>query len=251
MRLEVDGGVATLLIDRPQARNALARQTMRELDDALSSIPESGARLVVIRGAGEHAFCSGGDLKELEHMRSEADAAEMARAMRATLDRIPRLAVPVIAALNGDAFGGGGELAIACDFRVAAGHARIGFAQITLGLMPAWGASERLAALVGRGRALYMLSTGVTMSAGEARELGLIEEVFSSEKFDEDVRELAQKIAAAPAPALAGIKASVNAVRPHQNPELADDTISAFAKTWADPAHWDAVANIERRRRNR
>jgi len=250
LRLEVDGGVATLLIDRPQARNALATQTMRELDETLGSIQQSGARLLVIRGSGERAFCAGGDLKELEHMRSETAAAEMAQAMRATLDRIPRLPIPVIAALNGDAFGGGAELALACDFRVAAGHARIGFAQITLGLMPAWGASERLAALVGRGRALYMLLTGVIMSAAEAKDLGLIEVVYPDDSFDAGVGELARKIADAPAPALAGIKASVGAVRPHHNPELADETIAAFAKTWADPAHWDAVAKMERKRRN-
>jgi len=89
LRLEMDGGVATLLIDRPQARNALATQTMRELDQTLGSIQEGGARVLVIRGAGDRAFCAGGDLKELEHMRSEKAAAEMAHAMRATLDRAP------------------------------------------------------------------------------------------------------------------------------------------------------------------
>jgi len=251
LRVVVDGGVATLVIDRPQARNALARQTMRELDDVLGSINESGARVLVIRGAGARAFCAGGDLKELEHIRSESEAADMAAAMRATLDRIPKLAMPVIAAINGDALGGGAELAVACDFRVAADHARIGFAQISLGLMPAWGASERLAALVGRGRALYMLFSGAIISAGESKALGLVEEVYAGESFDERVGELARKIAAAPPDALAGIKATVNAVRPHHNPELAGETIAAFAKTWADPAHWDAAANLERRRRDR
>jgi enoyl-CoA hydratase len=249
LRLDVDGGVATLVIDRPQARNALARQTMRELDEVLGSIQDTGARVLVVRGAGERAFCAGGDLKELEHMRSETDAAEMARTMRATLDRIPKLPIPVIAAVNGDALGGGAELAVACDFRVAADHARIGFAQISLGLMPAWGASERLAALVGRGRALYMLFSGATMSAAEAKDLGLVEAVYTRESFDDQVGELARKIAAAPPAALAGIKATVNAVRAHHNPELAGETIAAFAKTWADPAHWDAVEKMERRRR--
>lgn len=251
LRLEMDGGVATLLIDRPQARNALAQQTMRELDDTLGSILESGAHVLVIRGAGERAFCAGGDLKELELMRSEEGAADMARAMRTTLDRIPQLPIPVIAALNGDALGGGAELAVACDFRVAADHARIGFAQITLGLMPAWGATERLAALVGRGRALYMLLSGEVMSAGKARKLGLVEAVCPTSTFDEELRKLTQTIAAAPASAVSGIKASVNAVRAHRNPELADETIEAFARTWVDPAHWDALEKMERRRRDR
>src|SRR2546426_5243907 len=132
LRLTVEGGVATIAIDRPQARNALAIQTMRELDEALTAVGDRDIKLLVIRGAGDRAFCAGGDLKELEHMRSEAKAAEMAHFMRATLDRIPKLPMPVVAALNGDAFGGGAELAVACDFRIAAAHARIGFTQITL-----------------------------------------------------------------------------------------------------------------------
>jgi enoyl-CoA hydratase/carnithine racemase len=251
LRLTVEGGVATIAIDRPQARNALSTQTMRELDEALAGIGDRDVKVLVIRGAGDRAFCAGGDLKELEHMRSEARAAEMAHAMRATLDRIPQLAIPVVAALNGDAFGGGADLAVACDFRVAAAHARIGFTQITLGLMPAWGASERLAALVGRGRAMNMLVTGRTMTAAEAEELGLVEEVFPSDAFDEHLGLLTQSIAAAPAAALEGIKASVNAVRPHRNPELAGITVGAFARTWADPAHWEAVAKMERQRQKR
>lgn len=251
LRLEIDGGVATLLIDRPEARNALATRTMRELDTALDAVRKTNARMLVIRGAGQLAFCAGGDLKELEHMRSEASAAEMARTMRATLDRIPQLPIPVIAALNGDAFGGGAELAVACDFRVAASHARIGFTQVTLGLMPAWGASERLAALVGRGRAMSMLLTGRTMDAAEAMGLGLVEDVYPSATFDDQLAALARTIASAPAASLAGIKASVNAVRPHRNPELEDPTVEAFARTWADPAHWEAVARMEIRRRGK
>src|SRR3981189_1469078 len=111
LKLEVVGGVATLSIDRPRSRNALALQTMAELDQALETVRPERARVLVIRGVGEKAFCAGGDIKELEHMRSEEDAAAMAHRMRATLDRIPQLAIPVIAGLNGDALGGGAELA--------------------------------------------------------------------------------------------------------------------------------------------
>jgi enoyl-CoA hydratase len=251
LRLEVVDGVATLSIDRPQARNALALQTMGELDEALETVRTERARVLVIRGAGDKAFCAGGDLKELEHLRSEADAAAMAHQMRAILDRIPQLAIPVIAGLNGDALGGGAELAIACDFRVAAAHARIGFPQISLGLMPAWGASERLASLVGRGRALTILLGGQLMPAAEAQQVGLVEIVVSSSQFDEKLNELATRIAAAPPAAVAGIKSSVNAIQPHRNPELADTTIDAFARVWADPGHWEAVEKMENRRRKK
>lgn len=249
--LEVQHGVATLSINRPASRNALALQTMAELDQALDEACAGEARVMVIRGVGTLAFCAGGDLKELEHMRSEADAFAMARRMRATLDRIPGLVIPVIAGLNGDALGGGAELAVACDFRVAAAHARFGFAQIKLGLMPAWGASERLAALVGRGRALHLLLTGRTLTADEGMRAGMIEEVLPSEEFDERLAALALAIAQAPPGAVAGIKSSVGAVRPHRNPELAEPTVEAFARTWSDPAHWEAVAKMERQRRER
>ena len=251
LKLEVGGGVAMLVIDRPGARNALALQTMDELDEALEAVRLQRARVLVIRGAGEKAFCAGGDIKELESMRSESEAAAMAHRMRATLDRIPQLAIPVIAGLNGDALGGGAELAIACDFRVAAEHARIGFPQITLGLMPAWGASERLASLIGRARALSVLLGGQPLPAAEALQLGLVEEVVPSAKFEGRLNDLAQAIAAAPPAAVAGIKSSVSAVRPHRNPELADTTVEAFARTWADPAHWEAVEKMEKRRREK
>ena len=243
--------MATLTIDRPQVRNALALQTMHELEQALETVASSDARVLVIRGAGDRAFCAGGDLNELEHLRSEADATAMARKMRATLDLIPALPMPVIAGINGDALGGGAEVVVACDLRVAAEHARIAFAQVTLGLMPAWGASERLAALVGRGRAMSMLITGRTMTAREAHELGLVEDVYPSDEFDSRLSSLARAVAAAPLPALAGIKASINAIVPHRHPDLAEETIAKFAKTWADPAHWDAVAKMERRRQKK
>jgi len=248
---EVEDGVATLSINRPQARNALALQTMAELDESLDLARRERARVIVIRGVGDLAFCAGGDLKELERMRSEEEAVEMAQRMRATLDKIPQLAIPVIAALNGDALGGGAELAIACDFRLAASHARIGFAQINLGLMPAWGASERLAALTGRGRALSILLGGDTLTAQRAFQLGLVEEVVPKDRFARRVAELALTIASAPPAAVAGIKSSVNAIHPHRHPALADETIAAFARTWADPAHWEAVERMEKRRRQK
>ncbi|HET7420513.1 MAG TPA: enoyl-CoA hydratase/isomerase family protein [Candidatus Dormibacteraeota bacterium] len=248
--LEVHDGVATITINRPQARNALTLQTMAELDEAISSLG-GGARVAVIRGAGDRAFCAGGDLKELEGMRSAEEAAGMARRMRATLDRLPQLAIPVIAGINGDALGGGAELAIACDFRVAASHARFGFPQISLGLMLAWGATERLAALVGRGRSLHALLTGRIYTAPEAFSAGILEEVVPADRFDERLRSLAGTIAAAPPDAVAGIKRSVNAIHPHHNPELAEDTVEAFAQTWADPAHWDRAAEMEKRRQER
>lgn len=248
LTLEVQRGVATLSINRPKSRNALALQTMAELDQALDAVMAGRARVLVVRGVGAKAFCAGGDLKELEQMRSAVDAAAMARRMRATLDRLPQLPIPVIAGLNGDALGGGAELAVACDFRVAVSHARISFAQVTLGIMPAWGATERLAELVGRARALRLLLGGQAVSATDALQVGLVEEVVPSEDFDKRLAEVARSIADAPPATVAGIKRSVDAVRPHRHPELAAGAIEAFADAWAHPAHWKALESMEKLR---
>ena len=250
LRIVSNGGVVTIAIDRPQARNALNLATMRALGSALDKLERGRARVVVIRGAGDKAFCAGGDLKELEHMRSAEQAAQMARTMRTTLDRLSQLRMPVIAALNGDALGGGAELALACDFRIAAAHARIGFPQVNLGLIPAWGAPERLAALIGRARALHTMLTGTALTAEEALHVGLVEEVASSDRFEARMQQLAEYIAAAPPAAVTGIKRSVDSVRPQRNPELAEKAIAEFARTWAAPAHWRAVEKMEKRRRD-
>ena len=247
--LEVNDGVATLSINRPESRNALALRTMSELDSALDQLAGLGARVVVVRGVGAQAFCAGGDLKELETMRDEADAVAMARRMRATLDRLPQLDIPVIAGLNGDALGGGAELAIACDFRIAAAHARLGFAQINLGLMPAWGAPERLVSLVGRGRALHLLLSGRTMSAVEGFAAGVIEAVVDSDGFDERLSTVARAIADAPVDAVAGIKRAVGSVSPHRSPDNAERSIAEFARTWTADAHWKSVERLARERR--
>jgi enoyl-CoA hydratase/carnithine racemase len=249
LRVEIARGVATIVINRPSARNALALGTMAEIDEALTEIERQKARVVVVRGASDKAFCAGGDLKELEHMRSAEDAAGMASRMRRTLDRVTALAVPVIGAINGDAFGGGAELALACDFRIAARHARIGFTQISLGLMPAWGASERLAALVGRGKALHMLLTGRVFAADEALGVGLVEEVVDGAGFDARIAEVARSIATASPTAVAGIKRSVDSVRAHRHPELAESAVATFTRTWTAPAHWRAVERMEKRRK--
>ena len=145
--LEFDDGLAVLTIDRPHARNAISLETMGQLENALDAAAD--ARALVIRGAGDRAFVSGGDLKELSALRTEEDASAMAKRMRTICDRLASFPAPVIAALNGHAFGGGAEVAVAADIRVAADDIKIAFNQVELEIMPAWGGAERLAALVG------------------------------------------------------------------------------------------------------
>jgi len=249
VRVERRGAVAIVTIDRPHARNAIGLGTMDELDAAFAGLAGSDAAAAVLTGAGDRAFVAGGDLRELESVRDERFGAEMALRMRAVLDRIADSPFPVIAALNGAALGGGAEVAVACDFRIAAADARIGFTQILLGVTPAWGGLERLTQLVGRARALYLTTTGRVLSAPEAFSFGLVEEVVERAGFEERWLALAGQVASAPRSALGGIKATLAAYQPASHPELAEAAAGRFARAWADPRHWEMAAELERRRK--
>jgi enoyl-CoA hydratase/carnithine racemase len=249
VRLERDGYLTVLTIDRPAARNAIGLATMATLRHAIETVRASDARVLAVRGGGDRVFVSGGDLKELSALRTAADAQEMAATMREALDLLAGLDIPVIGVLNGDAYGGGCEVAISCDFRVAADDIRLGFNQVTLDIMPAWGGIERLVATVGRGRAMYLLSTGRILTAAEALALGLVEEVIPRSEFEVGWRRIALGLAASSPIALNTIKAQVGTVAPPCRPELAGPATAGFAATWVSDGHWEAVARLEERRR--
>ncbi|MGE2815832.1 enoyl-CoA hydratase/isomerase family protein [Mycobacterium heidelbergense] len=233
--LEVDDGLAVLTIDRPHARNAIALDTMDQLEKALDAA--AGARALVIKGAGDRAFVSGGDLKELSTLRTEQDAAAMAKRMRSICDQLAGFPAPVVAALNGHAFGGGAEVAVAADIRVAADDIKIAFNQVELEIMPAWGGAERLAALVGKGRALLLAGTGTTLSAVEAERIGLVDLVLPRPSFDEGWRSVARSLARHPA---TEIKRVIRGVSP-------DEAIASFARLWVADAHWRAAERVMNR----
>ena len=249
VRLDHDGPVTVLTIDRPEARNAIARATIRELADAIDEVERSAARVLVVTGAGTRVFVAGGDLKELAAIRTHDEAVEMATTMRSVLDRLATLPVPVLAAVNGDAYGGGAEVAVACDIRIAADDVRCGFNQVALGIMPAWGGIERLTALVGRGRALALMTTGRILGADEALAQGLFDDVIPRERFEAHWRETAAQIACAPRDALVGIKSAQRAAFPTARPDLAADAIDSFAHTWVADTHWQMVEEAAERRR--
>jgi enoyl-CoA hydratase/carnithine racemase len=252
IRFEQDGRVLVMTVDRPQASNALAASTMEELGGHLAALEaREDVHCAVITGAGERAFISGGDLKELESRRDEAFATSMAHSMRASLDRISALPIPVIAAINGAALGGGAEVAMACDFRIACDEARIGFTHTLMGLIPAWGGIERLATSTGRSRALYLLTTGRVLSGREAAAWGLVEESVPRSDFEMRWRELAQQVAEAPRHVLAGLKAAMQAAHPGSRPDLAAAAVASFARAWTHPRHWEMAAARERSRQAR
>ncbi|WP_280366039.1 enoyl-CoA hydratase/isomerase family protein [Nocardia wallacei] len=235
VELELDDGLAVVTINRPHARNAIAPDTMDQLDEAIDAA--AGARALVLTGAGDRAFVSGGDLKELAALRTEAQAAEMAWRMRGICDRLAAFPGPVVAALNGHALGGGAEVAVAADIRIAADDIKIGFNQVSLAIMPAWGGAERLAALVGRSRALLLAGSGAILDAAAAERAGLVDRVLPRAEFDQGWRALARALATAPA---ADIKRVIGGVPPAE-------AVAAFARLWVADEHWVAADRVMNR----
>jgi enoyl-CoA hydratase/carnithine racemase len=215
---------------------------MAELSVVVDELTEDPPSVLGLRGAGEKAFVSGGDLNELASIRGVEEASEMAWQMRIVLDRIAALPSIVIAELNGYALGGGAELAISADFRLAADDIRIGFSQITLGITPAWGGIERLVTLIGRSRATYLISTGQLISSAEAALWGLVEEVVPRVSFEERSAELRERIASHPIGALRCMKAIACQVQPSIHEPTAAEAVQRFADTWVSDEHWAAVS---------
>jgi enoyl-CoA hydratase/carnithine racemase len=249
LRLEIEAGVGVVTIDRPDVRNAIGLATVDELESALDHALESGATVLVLRGAGERVFVSGGDLKELGAIRTYDDAVGMASRVRRVLDRVATFPVPVIAALNGHALGGGAEVAIAADIRVAADDIKIGFNQVNLGIMPAWGGAERLAQAVGRSRALLAIATGEVYDAPTAQRVGLVDVVVPRATFDGEWRALARRMATTAPGTTRAVKSVIAAAAPSLHPELEPDATDSFARLWSAEAHWEAVEALKEARR--
>ncbi len=233
--LEWDGALAVITIDRPHARNAISLETMDQLDKALDGA--QGAQALVIRGAGDRAFVSGGDLKELSALRTEPDASAMAFRMRSICDRIAGTPAPTIAALNGHALGGGAEVAVAADIRLAADDIKIGFNQVALAIMPAWGGAERLTALVGYSKALLLAGTGTVLDAADAERIGLVDRVLPRESFEQDWRAIAQSLATRPAGEIKRVMKGVPTT----------EAVAAFARLWVADEHWAAADKVMKR----
>ena len=233
--LEFDDGLAVVTIDRPHARNAISLETMDQLEKALDGA--DGAAALVITGAGEKAFVSGGDLKELSALRTEAEASAMAFRMRTICDRIAGFPGPTIAALNGHALGGGAEFAVAADIRIAADDIKIGFNQVALKIMPAWGGAERLTKLIGRSKALLLAGTGSVLGAAEAERIGLIDRVQPRSSFDEGWRTNARALATRPA---GEIKRVIDGAS-------TTEAVAAFAHLWVSDEHWAAADKVMKR----
>jgi len=194
--LTVDGAVATVTLNRPAAMNAMGRRFAEDLERALGDLRTlSGVRAVVMTGAGDRAFSVGGDIKERGAMSLDERWNHALRLGRC-FDEIEALPVPVIAAVNGFALGGGMELAVACDIRVASDRAEVGLTEVRIGVFPGAGGPARLTRLVGKGVAKLVLFSGRRFRAPEARALGLVDVVVPHDRLLAEARGLADEIAA-------------------------------------------------------
>jgi enoyl-CoA hydratase len=188
--------ITTVTVDRPKKLNAMTRETLQELEqvfDALAS--DDAVRAVIVTGAGDKAFVAGADIKELAE-ESATTGHLAAQRGQETFRKIEALGKPVVAAINGFALGGGLELALACHLRVASENAKLGLPEVTLGVIPGYGGSQRLARLVGRGRALELILTGAHIDASEAHRIGLVNRVVPATELLSETEKLVRKIIA-------------------------------------------------------
>jgi enoyl-CoA hydratase len=242
-------GIGLLTINRPGVHNAIGLTTIPELARVLDYLEASPTlSVLVLTGAGDKTFVSGGDLKELEQLTTHQAAASMSRQMQTLMARLSNLPMPAIGAINGDSFGGGCEVALACDIRIASRRARFAFKQVTIGITPAWGGRSRLVELVGRSVALRLMLTGEVIDAVEAMRIGLVDSVVEPASLRDSASALARQIAANPNGAVRAIKYQVNNGRSLSGEAAIEFEADSFAHTWVSDDHLKAVARWKQRR---
>jgi enoyl-CoA hydratase len=196
LTIEREGAIAILTLNRPAVLNALNAELLMRLEQTLDTFKSDAAlRAVVITGAGERAFAAGADIAELAALNGAAAGEAKARAGQHVTELIEALPVPVIGAVNGFALGGGCELAMACDFRIASDNAKFGQPEVNLGVPPGYGGTQRTTRLLGSGMALFLCLTGEMIDAAEALRIGLVQRVMPIGELLPEAKRLANLIA--------------------------------------------------------
>ncbi|GAA0496456.1 enoyl-CoA hydratase [Salinibacillus aidingensis] len=191
----VEDYIGLITLNRPKAANAFSTELLQDLNDCMDLIEaRDDLRVLIIKGSGEKAFCAGADLKERASM-SKNEVVQTVKTIKETVNRVEALPMPVIAAINGAAFGGGLELALACDIRMASTEASLGLTETSLGIIPGAGGTQRLPRLIGPGRAKYLIYSARRVSSQEAYQLGMIEVLVERGKLVEQVLSEASIIA--------------------------------------------------------
>ncbi len=194
VRLQVEDGLAEVTVNRPEALNALNSEVLRELRDVLREVEgREDVRAVILTGAGDKAFVAGADIREMLPMRP-LETRRFAALGHEITRLLERMEKPVVAAVNGYALGGGCELALACDLRLASDRATLGLPEVGLGIFPGFGGTQRLTRLVGRGRASELIFTGDPVDAEEAARIGLVNRVVPHGELMEEARRLARRM---------------------------------------------------------
>ncbi|MGB6986346.1 MAG: enoyl-CoA hydratase-related protein [Candidatus Aquilonibacter sp.] len=209
--VDKDGAIGIITLNRPSALNALSTKLLGELSFALLELERNAdVRAIVITGAGEKAFAAGADIGELNALGSAGAGADQARIGQSITRQIERLRTPVIMAVNGFALGGGCELAMSGDIRIASENAKFGQPEVNLGIMPGYGGSQRTTRLVGKGMAMYLCLTGETIDAREAHRIGLVEKVVPLADLLNEAKRVGNAIAAKAPLAIAATKRAIN-----------------------------------------
>ena len=210
--IEKQENIAILTINRPEKLNALNKATIQELHDGFQSLQEDkNIRVIILTGSGEKAFVAGADISEFAHFTVENGGKLAAEGQNILFDYVQNLSTPVIAAVNGFALGGGLELAMACHFRVASDNAKMGLPEVTLGVIPGYGGTQRLPQLVGKGRAMEMIMSASMIDAETAKNYGLVNHVVPQAELLDFAKGIAAKIARNSSTAIAKAIEAVNA----------------------------------------
>jgi enoyl-CoA hydratase len=243
-----NNGVAIITFNRPQALNALNLEAMATLKETISRLVDDATlRAVILTGAGEKAFCSGGDLIELSQRTTEAEAREFITTMGDALLALERLPVPVIAAINGYALGGGSEIALACDMRIVDANVKMGMVQIKMAVTPGWGAGQRLLRLVGYAKALEIILRGDVLRADDLLSLGLANRIVAIGQALVTAQNLADEIASQPPDVVRGIKSLLQAGLNQPYDQALQSERDIFPLLWVADAHVKAVENFLKR----
>ena len=208
--LEKELDLAILIINRPQAMNALNYDTLQEIKAAVLQInADNNLKALIITGAGEKAFVAGADIAYMENLTA-IQGREFGALGQAVFSAVENLSIPVIAAVNGFALGGGCELAMSCDIRLASEKARFGQPEVGLGITPGFGGTQRLARLIGTGSAKELIYTGMNIDVNEAYRLGLVNHIYPADALMDEARKLARKIISNAPLAVSLCKSAIN-----------------------------------------
>ena len=249
--IAIENKIALVTLNRPAKLNALNKDTLAELHTAFTDLENNEAvQAIILTGSGEKAFVAGADIAEFANFSAQEGTQLAADGHQKVFDHIENLKKPVIAAVNGFALGGGLELAMACHFRVASENAKMGLPEVTLGLIPGYGGTQRLPQLVGKGRAMEMILTATMITAAEAKEYGLANHVVPQVELIEFCQGLAQKIIknapVALSEAIMAINASVDKTKNGFEQE-----INAFGRLFGtDDFKEGTTAFLEKRKAN-